>query len=225
MTRSPEWRCSVAEHPAQPPKAIDPMIKSPGREGLTGTAPANLYATLPERESITTAPDRSPEDQQPAWRQDFPIDWPQDQYVERRDFMRFLVLTSAALSAGQLWIVGQNWLRRRRGLPAVRHVANLSQVPVGMSLVFAYPGELDNCVLVRLGDRDLVAYSQKCTHLSCAVIPEPEKGRLHCPCHEGFFDLRSGTPTAGPPRRPLPRITLEVRGQDVYATGVEVRTV
>ena len=42
-------------------------------------------------------------------------------------------------------------------------------------------------------DRDLVAYSQKCTHLSCAVIPRPEKGVLHCPCHEGFFDLRSGS--------------------------------
>ena len=79
-------------------------------------------------------------------------------------------------------------------------------------------------MLVRLSERDLVAYSQKCTHLSCAVIPEPAKGVLHCPCHEGFFDLRSGNPTAGPPRRPLPRITLEVRGQDVYATGVELRT-
>ena len=90
--------------------------------------------------------------------------------------------------------------------------------------MFQYPGELDNCVLVRLSEHDLVAYSQKCTHLSCAVIPQPEKGVLHCPCHHGFFDLRSGAPTAGPPRRPLPRITLAVRGQDIYATGVEIRT-
>lgn len=138
--------------------------------------------------------------------------------------MKFLVLTSAALTAGQFWILGQNWLRKRRGLPEIRRIASLAEIPAGTSLVFQYPGELDNCVLVRLSERDLVAYSQKCTHLSCAVIPEPEKGVLHCPCHEGFFDLRSGNPTAGPPRRPLPRITLEVRGQDVYATGVEMRT-
>jgi Rieske Fe-S protein len=80
-------------------------------------------------------------------------------------------------------------------------------------------------VLVRLSEGELVAYSQKCTHLSCAVIPEPDQGGLRCPCHEGFFDLRSGSPTAGPPRRPLPRITLEIRGREIYATGIEVRTV
>jgi Rieske Fe-S protein len=79
-------------------------------------------------------------------------------------------------------------------------------------------------VLTRLADRELVAYSQKCTHLSCAVIPDPGRGALRCPCHDGLFDLRSGKPTAGPPRRPLPRILLEVRGRDVFATGVEWRT-
>ena len=214
----------MAERPGGPRSEVDALINSPGREGLTGTAPVNIYVRRRERESITTAPDRSPEDQQPAWREDFPIDWPQDQYVERRDFMKFLVLISAALTAGQFWIAGQNWLRKRRGLPEIRRIASLADIPAGTSLVFQFPGELDNCVLVRLSERELVAYSQKCTHLSCAVIPEPAKGVLHCPCHEGFFDLRSGNPTAGPPRRPLPRITLEVRGQDVYATGVEVRT-
>lgn len=184
-----------------------------------------MTARSGERETITTAPDGRPAGMQPAWRQDFPIDWPDDQYVERRDFMKFLVLTSGALAVGQLWIIGQNWLRRRRGQPELRRVARLDEVPVGGALVFNYPGEFDNCVLVRLSERELVAYSQKCTHLSCAVIPEPAKGVLHCPCHHGYFDLRSGAPTAGPPRRPLPRITLEVRGPDIYATGVELRTV
>ena len=195
------------------------MAEQPGDSGSL-----NIYVRRRERESITMAPNRSPDDQQPAWREDFPIDWPQDQYVERRDFMKFLVLTSAALTVGQVWIIGQNWLRRRRGLPEVRRVASLSEIPTGASLVFQYPGELDNCVLIRLSERDLVAYSQKCTHLSCAVIPEPGQGVLRCPCHDGYFDLRSGDPKAGPPRRPLPRITLDVRGQDIYATGVEMRT-
>jgi len=215
----------VAEPPVGSSGALDALINSPGREGLTGTAPVNIYLRGRERESMTTAPNRSPDDQQPAWREDFPIDWPQDQYVERRDFMKFLVLTSVALTVGQFWIVGLNWLRRRSGLPPARRVASLSEIPSGGSLVFQYPGELDNCVLIRRSERELLAYSQKCTHLSCAVIPEPEKGVLRCPCHEGSFDLRSGSPTAGPPRRPLPRVTLEVRGQDIYATGVEVRTI
>ena len=66
-------------------------------------------------ETITTPPDRSPADQQPAWREDFPIDWPQDQYVERRDFMKFMVLTSGAFALGQLWIGLQNWWRKHSG--------------------------------------------------------------------------------------------------------------
>ena len=62
----------------------------------------------------TKAPDGRPLEAQPAWRRDFPIDWPQDAYVERRDFVKFMVLTSAAFAIGQLWIGAQNWWRRRR---------------------------------------------------------------------------------------------------------------
>jgi len=216
----------VSEHPRDPRGPVDPSVSGAGREGLTGTASSELYGRRDaSREQISIAPDFRPADAQPAWRQDFPIDWPQDVYVERRDFMKFMVLTSFAFTVGQFWIAAQNWLRGRRGAPEGRLVASLDTLPVGGSLVFAYPGDHDNCVLVRLSDTELVAYSQKCTHLACAVIPRPDRGDIHCPCHEGFFDLRSGRPTAGPPRRPLPRITLEVHGRDIYATGIEVRTI
>src|SRR5690606_37603319 len=113
-------------------------------------------------------------------------------YVERRDFMKFMVLTSAAMTVGQFWIVAQSWLRRRRPPAGGRLIASLDTLPVGGTLVFGYPGEHDNCVLVRLSETELVAYNQKCTPVSCAVIPRPEKADIHCPCHEGYFDLRSG---------------------------------
>jgi Rieske Fe-S protein len=207
-----------------PRQPLDPRIDTPAREGLTGTAPADLYAPAADREEITIAPDFRPAEVQPDWRRDFPIDWPQDAYVERRDFMKFLVLTSFAMTVGQFWIAGQNWLRRRQGAPEIRRIASIGDVAVGGTLTFRYPGEHDACVLVRLGDAELVAYSQKCTHLSCAVIPRPDRGVLHCPCHEGFFDIRTGQVTAGPPPRPLPRILLDVRGGAIYATGVDWRT-
>ncbi|MBI2187761.1 MAG: Rieske (2Fe-2S) protein [Acidobacteria bacterium] len=136
-----------------------------------------------------------------------------------------MVLTSLALTVGQFWIAAQNWWRRRRGVPAIRRIAALDQIPAGGLLTFTYPGPLDDCVLVRALDGTLVAYSQKCTHLSCAVRPQVESGMIHCPCHEGYFDLRSGRPVAGPPRRPLDVVRLEVRGRDVYAIGIEARTV
>lgn len=53
------------------------------------------------------------------------------------------------------------------------------------------------------------------------VVPEMARGRLRCPCHEGWFDAASGRPLAGPPPRPLVRVSLEVRGGVVHAAGLE----
>jgi Rieske Fe-S protein len=211
--------------PADPRGWIDPRIDSPGREGLTGTAAANLYKPLQDGEHVTIPPDWRPMDQQPAWRTDFPIDWPLDHYVERREFMKFLVLTSLAQTAGQFWIAAQNFWRRRRSGPAPRRVTSLNELAVGGVVTFTYPGEQDDCFAVRTGARELVAYSQKCTHLGCAVRPLVDRGVIHCPCHEGYFDLATGRPIAGPPNRPLPVIHLRVQGNDVFATAVEERTV
>jgi Rieske Fe-S protein len=175
-------------------------------------------------EQRTVAPDGRPMAEQPDWRRDFPIDVPQDNYVARRDFTKFLGLTSLAFLVGQLWIAARGWLRGRQESPGPRPVVLLAQVPVGGALTFSYPGDQDVCLLLRPAADSLVAYSQKCTHLSCAVMPDVAGGRLHCPCHHGAFDLPTGRPLAGPARRPLPRIALEVRDGTVYATGVELRT-
>jgi Rieske Fe-S protein len=214
----------MADVTRDPRAPIDPAINTPGREGLTGTAPADLYAPSLDREQITIAPDFAPSEAQPAWRQDFPIDWPQDLYVERRDFMKFMVLTSAAFTIGQLWIGVQNWYRQRSGQPPIQRIASVDDLAVGGAIGFTYPHEHEPCLLVRLTSGEFVAFGQKCTHLSCAVIPRPEEGGFYCPCHEGRFDLRTGVPTAGPPQRPLTRVVLEMRGRDIYAVGVEERT-
>jgi Rieske Fe-S protein len=103
-------------------------------------------------------------------------------------------------------------------------IASIDDLAVGAALGFTYPDEHEPCLLLRLSANEFVAFNQKCTHLSCAVIPRPSEGSLYCPCHEGRFDLRTGVPTAGPPRRPLTRIVLELRGRDLYAVDVEERT-
>jgi Rieske Fe-S protein len=162
--------------------------------------------------------------EQPHWRNDFPIDRPQDDYVARRDFTKFMVLISGAFSAGQIWIAVQSLFRRRNRPAPERRITSLDEVPVGGAILFDYPieQEEDACVLVRLSEEQFVAFSNKCTHLMCPVIPEFENGQFHCACHRGFFDIATGEPTAGPPRRPLPRVKLAVRDGAVYATGVEV---
>ncbi len=176
---------------------------------------------IDDPERVTVPPDGRPNDEQPSWRRAFPIDWPQVEYRTRREFARFLLLTSLAFVVGQTWIVARNLWRRARGEPPVKEIARLDALPVGAIRLFDYPTGDERCVLVRLAEDRLVAFGQKCTHLSCPVIPRLAEGRFHCPCHEGAFDLWTGRPLAGPPRRPLPRVALQVRDGRVYATGLK----
>jgi Rieske Fe-S protein len=166
-------------------------------------------------------PDRAAAAAQPRWRRDFPIDWDEADYVSRRDLVRYLVLVSAAFAVGQVSLVAKSWRRRPgqelSGLP----VASVGELPIGGAKTFNYPEGSTPRLLVRTGPRAFVAYDQQCTHLQCPLVPAVERGKLHCPCHNGWFDLMSGDPVAGPPRRRLPRVLLEVRDDTVYATGVE----
>jgi nitrite reductase/ring-hydroxylating ferredoxin subunit len=178
----------------------------------------------PHSEQDRSYPDGQPLTEQPRWTQDFPTDIPADDALARREFTKFLVLTSGAFAAGQGWIGLMSLLRHDTPLPEMR-IVSLEEVPPGGTVEFRYPTDDAPCLLIRTPDGELVAYGQQCSHLSCAVIPEPEHHRLHCPCHNGYFEMTEGRPIAGPPRRPLPRIKLAVRDGAVYAIGVELRTV
>lgn len=169
----------------------------------------------------TIPPDRQSPESQPRWRKDFPIDWAQDVYVSRRDFLKFTVLTSAAFVVGQFWILAKSLLGGRRDDVQPLAIAHIDTIPVGGARIFHYPEGSTPRLLIRTGEREFVAYDQQCTHLLCPVVPAVESGRLHCPCHNGWFDLQTGEPLAGPPRRPLPRVLVELRGDTVYAVGVQ----
>jgi Rieske Fe-S protein len=150
------------------------------------------------------------------WRAEFPYHWDVDDQVGRRELLRLAVITSGALFAGTAVLALLGRVRdRTRGGP--RAVARVDQIPQGDAFYFNYPGEDDQAMLLRLPDGRFVAYSQKCTHLSCAVYYQAERDRLFCPCHEGVFDPRTGEPVAGPPSRPLPRIALRQDGDMLIA--------
>lgn len=181
--------------------------------------------TNADSEQLTTPPDGRPMEEQPRWRRDFPIDWPEDEYLSRREFIKFMLLTSGAFSAGHIALVVAGRRQAHAPTEPVIVIARVDDVPIGGSLTFHYPEDSPARLLMRVDENTFVAYEQQCTHLLCPVIPAVEIGELHCPCHDGIFDLYDGRPLAGPPQRPLARVLLEIRDGAIVATGIERRTV
>jgi Rieske Fe-S protein len=160
---------------------------------------------------------------EPLWKEEFSVDTGEERFVQRRQFTKFLLLTSLGMFAGNLWILVRSWLYREPAYPE-RRVAAADEISPGEVKLFRYPEETNPCILVRTGADTWVAFSQKCTHLSCAVYYSRDKNRFECPCHEGYFAVEDGRVLQGPPARPLPRILIERRGADIIATGINLGT-
>lgn len=156
---------------------------------------------------------------QPLWKEEFSVHTADERYVTRRQLTKFLVLTSLGMFVGNVWILIRSLFYKAPSYP-VRAVAQLGEIPVGEVKLFAYPTEEDRCILVRTAEDKYVAYSQKCTHLSCAVYYSQTSNCLECPCHQGFFSVDDGSVLQGPPSRPLPSIVLETRGDQLVAIKV-----
>jgi nitrite reductase/ring-hydroxylating ferredoxin subunit len=164
-----------------------------------------------------------PPSAEPLWREEFSVFTADEQYVGRRQFAKFLVLTSLGMFVGQTWLLAKSWLRGRPAFPE-RVIAAIADVPVNGVVLFQYPGPNDPCIFVRLAVDRFAAYTQKCTHLSCAVHFERESRQLVCPCHEGHFPARTGQVLQGPPPRPLPPIILRQDGGRPLAVGVDLQS-
>ncbi len=156
---------------------------------------------------------------QPLWKDEFSVYTADERYVSRRQFTKFLTLTSFGMLVGNVWILVRAWLYREPAY-TVQIVARAGEIPIGGVKQFGYPTPRDACILVRTGPDAYVAYSQKCTHLSCAVYYSAAANRLECPCHEGYFSITDGRVLQGPPPRPLPKVVLERRGGQIVATGL-----
>jgi Rieske Fe-S protein len=163
---------------------------------------------------------KTEQSREPLWREEFSILQADERYVSRRQLTKFLALTSLAMFVGNAWILVKSWLRAGVSYP-LHVIARTGEIPVGGVKLFEYPSPRDQCILVRTAQDSYVAYSQKCTHLSCAVFYSSENQRLECPCHQGYFSIEDGSVLQGPPRRPLPKVVLERRGTELVAIRMQ----
>lgn len=162
---------------------------------------------------------RSPS-KEPLWKEEFSVLTSDERYVSRRQFTKFLTLASLGMFVGNLWILLKSRFARVRQFSGVE-VAQVGEIPIRGVKLFTYPTPQDHCIMVRTGEDEYVAYSQKCTHLSCAVYYSAKDDRLECPCHQGFFSIKDGSVLQGPPPRPLPQIILERDGSKLLAISVK----
>lgn len=164
-------------------------------------------------------PECPKEAQKEKWAEDFPVDLDEDLQVARRDFIRYLSLVSLGLFTGTLGVYVKQFFTRKTETKPFR-ILGPGDLEVGGSYVFQLPGGEGPAILVRLSADRYVAYSQKCTHLQCPVIWKSGESKLVCPCHHGAFNVATGDVLYGPPERPLPKISLDIRGDGIYCLGM-----
>ena len=103
------------------------------------------------------------------------------------------------------------------GEPATQSVvaAQASQLKPNSGMLFKFgskPG-----LLVRTPEGELQAFSAVCTHLQCTVQYKTDTSQVWCACHNGLYDL-AGNVVSGPPPRPLERLTVNQRGEDIVVS-------
>ncbi len=158
----------------------------------------------------------------PKLKSDFPIDWEEDGFVSRREFFKFLTFASGGLAISSVGIAAWSKLKRNYREFEPKFIKNYDSMIARKPYLFNYPRDNDPCILIKRFDGELVAYSQRCTHLSCPVQYKEDKDILYCPCHNGAFSIKDGSVIQGPPPRPLPQVILEIKENEVWAIGIKM---
>jgi Rieske Fe-S protein len=149
---------------------------------------------------------------------DFPIERVEAEHVSRREFAKFLCLVSGGMAVGSAWVAVKDRLFPPHRIQGEAFVCNASKVPLGGTFPFTVAGSRMPFILIHLNDGSWRAYEQKCTHLSCAVFYQPQADKIQCPCHNGWFDARTGSVLQGPPPRPLKRLDVVIKGEEICVT-------
>lgn len=144
--------------------------------------------------------------------------------LDRRGFMKTMVGAAGMFAVASLpWgtLAAKELLGLANKEYPQQKIIDVKDIAIGESVEFHFPSKYDSAILIRLGQNKFVAYQNACTHLRCPVYWVKEEKEMVCPCHHGKFNVNTGVPTAGPPRRPLPEIIVQVQGETIYAVRVK----
>ena len=145
--------------------------------------------------------------------------------MSRRELVKFIVLTSAALVVGQFWIVLKSAFSRPAAPSAGRADRPRGRV-VDRRRQDVHLPRRQHAAAARADRRGHLRRLRPAVH--APAVPGGSRcrqsGAFTAPATTAGSTCETGRPVAGPPQRALPRILVEVRDGTVYATGVEEST-
>jgi Rieske Fe-S protein len=102
--------------------------------------------------------------------------------------------------------------QRAERQPEAVLIGSESAIPLDEAVAMDFAGQK---ILVLKTGEGVTAFSRRCTDLGCLVSWNKKRAQFICPCHQGTFD-KSGRNVSGPPPRPLDRLTIVRRGEQLY---------
>ena len=138
--------------------------------------------------------------------------------IGRRSFLDSLLATGfVSTIVAMAYPVWRYLIPPASAEPATQSVvaAQASQLAPNSGMLFKFgskPG-----ILIRTPDGELQAFNAVCTHLDCTVQYKADTSQIWCACHNGMYDL-AGNVVSGPPPRPLERLVVNQRGEEVVVS-------
>ena len=126
--------------------------------------------------------------------------------LDRREFLSTGWKVGAALIAAAGAWTTWDLLKPRVGAGFAAEVKTVAPDAVPANTVLEIPEA--RAYLTKVND-EVVALSEKCTHLGCRVPFCDSSGQFECPCHGTVFN-RAGDPVTGPAPRGMDRYAVEV---------------
>jgi menaquinol-cytochrome c reductase iron-sulfur subunit len=80
--------------------------------------------------------------------------------------------------------------------------------------------EKSSAWLVKMSDKEVIAFAPQCTHLGCAYHWDERRKDFICPCHTSAFSM-DGQVLGGPAPRPLDRYAVKLNGSKILLGTIE----
>ena len=153
-----------------------------------------------------------------------PEETPGEPVMERRGFMKAGIGAMSVCYVGAVAYPVYRYLaapeKRAAELAAISQIALPADKlpPPGSALMFKFGNR--PALLIHLADGTKVCLDAVCTHLGCTVKFEADANppRIHCACHGGVYDVKTGKNVSGPPPKPLKTYNLEIANGQIIVS-------